>query len=77
MPSVCTWARKRAPKYSCASVGIILTVDYANNVPVNLNECKSCFLFPVIFKHDSGQLESLGSFGHYAYSLEIFHLLIE
>ena len=44
MPSVyCTWARKWAPRLSCASVGIIFTMGYANNVPVNLNEYKSWF----------------------------------
>ena len=44
MPSVyCTWARKWAPRLSCASVGIIFTVHYVNNVPINLNEYKSWF----------------------------------
>ena len=32
-----------------ASVSIIFTVDYANNVPVNLNEYKS-WLFLIIFQ---------------------------
>ena len=35
---------------SYASVSIIFTVDYANNVPVNLNEYKS-WLFVIIFSN--------------------------
>ena len=37
------WAREWAPRLSYASVSIIFTVDYANNVPVNLNGYKSWF----------------------------------
>ena len=44
MPFVnCAWARECAPRLSYASVSIIFTEDYANNVPVNLNGYKSWF----------------------------------
>ena len=51
------------------SGSMIFAVDYANNVPVNSNSklYKSWFFFRLYLIHDSGQLESLGSFGHCAH----------
>ena len=55
---------------SYASVSIIFTVDYANNVPLKLTNINVGF-FSLYFKHDSDsdQLESLASFGHCALPL--------